>query len=148
MSQPSSSLPCYSSNDNIFAGLKTTSLRNQIRIKDQKVGPSKSNMAKIPVGKKIVLLNAQKDLVTHLGGLCWIDTCEKAEFDAKAPQVKWRAGSLFKKRLYQTTFSSIIFQSMSNLCMFFAQHLRARVHKLQGQQQHVFLRLHPELQFH
>ena len=45
-------------------------------------------------GKKIVLLNAQKDLVTHLGGLCWIDTCEKAEFDAKAPQVKWRAGSL------------------------------------------------------
>ena len=99
-------------------------------------------------GKKIVLLNAQKDLVTHLGGLCWIDTCEKAEFDAKAPQVKWRAGSLFKKRLYQTTFSSIIFQSMSNLCMFFAQHLRARVHKLQGQQQHVFLRLHPELQFH
>ena len=82
--------------------------------------------------------------MAHLGGLCWIDTCEKAEFDAKALQVKWRSGSLKKEGLIGLP-SLPSFQS--NLRMFFAQHLRARVHKLQGQQQHVFLRLNPELQF-
>ena len=148
MSQPSSSLPYYSITTTSSWVWKQHLCATRSESKTKKWGLPRATWPRFPWEKKIFLLNAQKDLVTHLGGLCWIDTCEKAEFDAKAPQVKWRAGSLFKKRLYQTTFSSIIFQSISNLCMFFAQHLRARVHKLQGQQQHVFLRLHPELQFH